>query len=147
MRLCCNPFFMLFPVSFFCPFLAAFGHIVRYLVEDFGKAAEVPFEHHADPLCGERRFDVVVAVVVVVVGFEPHITAFVEQVFEVEVAYESIAVDLIVTVPEVPVQDKPVVEQLAGQGQFDFDIGKIAFVASDIGADVQFVADLSQHVV
>lgn len=59
-----------------------------------------------------------------VVGFQSYIAAFVEQVFEVEVADKRIVVDGVVAVTDISVDDEPVVEELARQCYFDLYIGK-----------------------
>ena len=82
-----------------------------------------------------------------VVGFQSYIAAFVEQVFEVEVADKRIVVDGVVAVTDISVDDEPVVEELARQCYFDLYIGKIAFVAAQIGSDIDVFIDLPQQVI
>ena len=48
-----------------------------------------------------------------VIGFQSYIAAFVEKIFEVEVADKRIVVDGIVAITDVSVDDEPVVEELA----------------------------------
>ena len=77
------------------------------------EVVEVVLEHNAYALRCECIADVVVLVVVAVVGFEPEISVFGQEVFDVEVADKVVAVHSVVGVAEVAVEQQAVVEQMA----------------------------------
>ena len=115
-------------------------------LEEVAPETEIVTQHDAHALGGEGRLDVVVLVVVVVVGLEPYGAALVEQILQVEVADEGIVVHRVVAVTEVPVENQPVVEQLAREGQVYLHVGEVALFAAEVWRDVPVVAQLSQDV-
>lgn len=109
------------------------------------EVVEVVLEHNAYALRCECIADVVVLVVVAVVGFEPEISVFGQEVFDVEVADKVVAVHSVVGVAEVAVEQQAVVEQSARQSELDFYVGEVAFVGVEVRRDSPIVVDLPEH--
>lgn len=103
-------------------------------------------EHYAYALRGQRVACVVVLVVVAVVGLQAEVAAFREQIFDVEVADEAVAVHRVVVVAEVAVEQQAVVEQMARQREGNLRVGEVALVGAYVGRDGPVVAQLAEHV-
>lgn len=115
-------------------------------VEEGEEAVEVAFEHHTDALGGLGRAQVVVLVVVAVVGFQAPASFAVEQILKVEVADELTAVQSVVAVAEVAVEQQPVVEQPRRQGHVHLHVAEIATVAAEGRRDVPVVGNLPEQI-
>lgn len=81
-----------------------------------------------------------------VVGFQPQVSAAVQEIFNVEITDESCLRRGPVAVAEVAVYEQAVVEQAGGESQIHLSVGEVSFVAAERRRDAPFVGNLSEDV-
>lgn len=90
---------------------------------------------------GEGLFQIHIHVVGVVVGFEADVAAGREQILEVELADEGILLRRVVLVAEVAVEDKAVVQELAGEQHLNLRVLDAVLAGTDVGAQLNLVGE------
>ena len=104
------------------------------------------FENEADALGRQGGFNVEVAVVEVVIGFQAPVALARQQVFDVEVANELVGVQSFVAITEIAVEQQAVIEQVAGYCHVEFHVGEGAAVGAEVGGEGEVVAELAENV-
>ena len=97
---------------------------------------------------GECAAHQIILVVEVIICLQSHRAAAVEQILDVEVAYEiAVArVHRVIAIAKVAVEQQSVIKQLARQRQIHFNVAEVAFIATEIRGDAPIVAQLTEHI-
>ena len=67
-------------------------------------------QHDPYALCRQCRFDVIIAVVIMIIGLQSYRSAFIQQVFQIEISDECIVIDRVVSISEVPIENQSIVQ-------------------------------------
>ena len=67
-------------------------------------------QHDSYALCRQCRFDVIIAVVIMIIGLQSYRSAFIQQVFQIEISDECIVIDRVVSISEVPIENQSIVQ-------------------------------------